>query len=91
MKFARQAAEELHSKSFFNRFNLKDLVKFLPKMKVRQHKPSTMIFPDFDVCIILDGLVESKYHEFGNRIPKPLSKFTEGDILGFAQGDNGKT
>jgi hypothetical protein len=35
--------------------------------------------------------VESKYHSFGSRIPKPLSKFTEGDILGFAEGDNGKT
>lgn len=50
-----------------------------------------MIFPDFDVLIILDGLVESKYHEFGSRLPKPLSKFSEGDILGFADGDDGKT
>jgi len=50
-----------------------------------------MIFPDFEVIIILDGLVESKYHEFGSRLPKPLSKFSEGDILGFADGDDGKT
>ena len=60
-------------------------------MKVIQYKPDSIIFPDFDVSIILDGLVESKYHEFENRIPKPLSKFTEGDILGFVDGDDGKT
>ena len=56
-----------------------------------QFEPNSMIFPDFDVYIILDGLVESKNHVFGNRIPKPLCKFTKGDILGFTDGDDGKT
>jgi len=60
-------------------------------MKVRQHEANSVIFPDFDVCIILDGLVESKFHKFGDRLPIPLSKFSEGDILGFNEGDNGKT
>ena len=91
MKFATQAAEELRGRSFFKRFANKDLVKFLPRMKVRQHEPNSVIFPDFDVCIILDGLVETKFHVFGDRIPKPFCKFTEGDILGFDMGDNGST
>ena len=62
MNFARQAAYELKQKSFFKRFNEDDIIQFLPKMKVRQHEANSVIFPDFDVCIILDGLVESKYH-----------------------------
>ena len=66
-------------------------MKFLPKMKVRQHEADTCIFPDFDVCIILDGLIETKFHVFGDRIPKPLNKFKEGDILGYVQGDGGKS
>ena len=91
MKLARQACEELTTRPFFKRFQVKDLIKHLPKMRVRHHAANTMIFPDFEVCIILDGLVESKFHVFGNRIPKPLSKFKAGDILGFTDGDNGKT
>lgn len=91
MKFAREAAEELHHRSFFKRFRVEDLMKFLPKMKVRQHEADTCIFPDFDVCIILDGLIETKFHVFGDRIPKPLNKFKEGDILGYVQGDGGKS
>ena len=35
------------------------------------------------------GLVESKFHVFGDRIPKPLAKYGEGDILGFVDGDHG--
>ena len=62
MKFARHAAYELQQKSFFKRFPLEDIVKFLPKMKVRHHENNSVLFPDFDVCIILDGLVESKFH-----------------------------
>ena len=91
IKFARQAAEELCNRSFFKRFKVEDVMNFLPLMKVRQHEPNSVIFPDFDVCIILDGVIESKFHKFGERIPKPLSRFTEGDILGFPEGDNGST
>ena len=66
-------------------------MQFLPKMKVRQHEANSVIFPDFDVCIILDGVIESKFHEFGKRIPCPLSTFKQGDVLGFVDGDNGRT
>jgi len=60
-------------------------------MKVKQYEAESVIFPDFDVCIILEGLIESKFHVFGDRIPKPLAKYGEGDILGFNEGDNGNT
>ena len=60
-------------------------------MKVEQYKPRSVIFPDFEVCIILSGLVETKYHTFGSRIPKPHAKYGEGDILGFMEGDDGAT
>ena len=58
-------------------------------MKLKQHKKESVLFPDFEVCIILDGLVESKYHNAGERIPLPLAKFRQGDILGYLDGDNG--
>ena len=35
--------------------------------------------------------METKFHVFGDRIPKPLNKFKEGDILGYVQGDGGKS
>lgn len=89
MGLAKHAAEELRQRSFFKRFRNEDIVKFLPKMEVKQYEPDKVIFPDFDVCIIVSGLVESKFHVFGDRIPKPLAKYGEGDILGFISGDSG--
>jgi galactokinase len=83
MTFAKHIAEELRTRSFFKRFKADDLIKFLPLMKVKQHKMDSVLFPDFDVCIILDGLVESKFHNAGDRIPKPLAKYRQGDILGY--------
>ena len=50
-----------------------------------------MIFPDFKVCVILSGLVESKTHVFGDPVPRQMAKFKEGDILGFSAGDHGKS
>ena len=91
LNLAENAAEELRRRSFFKRFSNADIVQFLPKMKVKQYKPESVIFPDFDVCIVLEGLVESKFHVFGDRVPKPLAKYGEGDILGFNHGDNGNT
>lgn len=91
MKHATTIAEELTTRSFFKRFKTADIVKFLPMMKVKQHEIESVLFPDFDVCIILDGLVESKFHNSGERIPKPLAKYTQGDILGYLDGDNGST
>ena len=44
-------------------------------MNVKQHEKESVLFPDFDVCIILDGLVESKFHNAGDRIPQPLAKY----------------
>ena len=60
-------------------------------MRVMQYKPRTVIFPDFEVCIILTGLIEAKTRKFGNRIPQPLAIYREGDILGFLEGDKGIT
>jgi len=91
MNLATPAAKELRDRSFFKRFSVQDIVQFLPKMKVKQYEAGSVIFPDFDVCIILEGLIESKFHVFGDRIPKPLAKYGEGDILGFNEGDNGNT
>lgn len=76
MKHSTTIAEELRTRSFFKRFKTADIVKFLPLMKVKQHEIESVMFPDFDVCIILDGLVESKFHNSGERIPKPLAKYT---------------
>ena len=60
-------------------------------MKVQQFKPESVIFPDCDICIILSGLVETKVHSFGSRIPKTHASLIEGDILGYMEGDNGRT
>ena len=60
-------------------------------MTVKQHSKGSVIFPDEQICVILDGLVESKQHVAGQRVPIPFNKFQEGDILGFDKGDNGQT
>ena len=91
MGLATHAANELRGRSFFKRFTNEDIVQFLPKMRVEQFEPQQLIFPDYDVCIILAGLVETKYHKFGDRVPKPHAKYREGDVLGFIEGDNGAT
>ena len=41
--------------------------------------------------MILDGMIETKQHLAKVRVPIPLNKFQRGDILGFDQGDNGRT
>ena len=60
-------------------------------MVVRHHHPDAVIFPDRQVCIVLDGMIESKQHVAGVRVPNPFNKFQRGDILGFDHGDNGAT
>ena len=60
-------------------------------MKVKRHSKGSVIFPDDKICVILEGLVESKQHVAGERVPRPFNKFYSGDILGFDKGDNGQT
>ena len=60
-------------------------------MKVKHHAQGSIIFPDFEVCIILEGVTQAKRHSFGQRIPFLLSNPSEGDILGFVEGDGGLT
>ena len=87
----KDAALELHTRSFFCRFPPEDLQRFLPKMVVRHHPAGSAIFADAQVCVVLGGMVESKQHLAGRRVPLPVNKFRRGDILGFDQGDGGQT
>ena len=89
--FHKDAAEELCKRSFFKRFLPSEIEEFLPKMKVKQHLKRTVIFPDDEICVILDGTVESKQHIAGKRVPVLFNQFQAGDILGFDKGDNGQT
>ena len=63
----------------------------LPKMIPKEHKPDTVIFPDSEVCILLEGIVETKKHKAGERIPEPCNIYRRGCVLGFDEGDNGTT
>ena len=60
-------------------------------MTVKQHPTNTVIFPDMDVCIVLDGIVETKRHIPGERIPIPCNIYRAGCVLGFDDGDSGVT
>ena len=60
-------------------------------MTVSAHKPNTVIFPDKDVCILLDGIVETKKHRAGERIPEPCNIYRAGCVLGYDDGDSGIT
>ena len=63
----------------------------MPRMTVKQHPANTVIFPDMDVCIVLDGIVETKRHIPGERIPIPCNIYRAGCVLGFDDGDSGVT
>ena len=63
----------------------------LPRMQVRQFKTDNVIFPDNEVIIILEGIVETKRHIFGERVPVPCNIYRAGCVLGFDDGDEGVT
>ena len=50
-----------------------------------------MIFPDNEVIIILDGIVETKRHIYRERVPVPCNIYRAGCVLGFDEGDDGVT
>ena len=50
-----------------------------------------MIFADSEVFIILAGVVETKRHVFGQRVPVPCNIYRAGCVLGFDDGDDGVT
>ena len=50
-----------------------------------------MIFADSEVYIILAGVVETKRHIFGQRVPVPCNIYRAGCVLGFDDGDDGIT
>jgi len=87
--FEQEAVRELRKRSFFKRFTEDEILPLLRKMKVRQHDFHSIIFPDDEVCIILDGSVESRFHENSLRIPKILGKYGAGHVLGFSEIDKG--
>ena len=60
-------------------------------MKVSRHEVNSVIFPDERVFILLEGLVETKRHIFGERVPVPLNIYRAGCVLGFEEGDKGVT
>lgn len=90
-KFDHEIVEELRRRSFFKRFSSDDLMPFLKKMTVKQHKFQNYLFPDQQVCIILSGRVEVSYHEDIARVSKLIGRFQAGDIIGFREGDGGVT
>lgn len=90
-KFERNIAKELNRRSFFCRFDRSDIIKFLPKMKVKQHKKETIIFPENYVIILLSGLVETVMFDNNSRLSSLIGRYQPGDILGYAEIDRGIT
>ena len=60
-------------------------------MRVKQHTKNDVLFTDYEVCVLLHGIVETKKHVRGSMVPVPLSGYGPGDILGFDVGDGGLT
>ena len=85
-----EAAEELRTRHFFKRFSVEDIVKFLPKMKIGQQKPKSILFVETHACIIIQGMVNIRNH---NRTKGGLTeikaKCCSGDILGLDEIDGG--
>ena len=63
----------------------------VPKMTPRRHEKNSVIFPDNEICILLEGIVETKKHKAGLRIPEPCNIYRNGCVLGYDEGDNGIT
>ena len=82
-------AAELKTRGFFKRFEVEELVQYLPLMVAKSHRKGSFLFPDEQICIVLGGIVEAKQHHAKRRVPVPYAKFQAGDILGFDHGDRG--
>ena len=89
--YPTEIAKELKRRSFFSRFEVCDLEKFVPKMTANRHEVNSVIFPDEQIFIILEGMVETKRHIFGKRVPVPCNIYRAGCVLGFDEGDKGVT
>jgi len=79
----------LKKKSFFCRFDVDVLKEFIPKMKVKIYEANSLIFCEDEVCIITGGMVIIQNFHNKFRSGKMMAKYTEGDIMGFAEIDNG--
>ena len=60
-------------------------------MRVRHYTVNQVVFPDSEVFIILEGIVETKRHIYGERVPVPCNIYRAGCVLGFDEGDGGVT
>ncbi|KAL4431885.1 hypothetical protein ABPG74_012697 [Tetrahymena malaccensis] len=76
--------------SFFNRFEENDLKKILSTMKFSTVPKKKIIFPKAnEVLVIVAGHILVQDHINNLEHPDIISYFSEGDIIGFEEKDNG--